>query len=424
MTLITHPSYAQQLDAQDELAHFRQEFLITDPNLIYLHGNSLGRLPLKAQVGLRELVDQEWGDRLIRGWNDGWIDLSARIGGKIAGLIGAQPDEVLVADSTSVNLYKLALAALQAQNGRFTILTDDLNFPSDHYILQGICRLLGSSYRIQTIPSPDGIHGPAEALAAAINDDTALVTLSATAFKSSYTYDLATLTRAAHDKGALVLWDLSHAVGALPFNLHAAQADLAVGCTYKYLNGGPGAPAFLYVRRDLQAQLANPISGWMGQQAMFDFGLDYQPAPGLRRFITGTPPILSLAAIEPGVDLLLAAGMDRVRAKSVGLSQYLIELWQAWLEPLGFRLNSPRDAAQRGSHVSLAHPDGWRINQALIHDMYVIPDFRAPDNLRLGLTPLYTSYEDVRTAVSRLRTVLTENLHHHYSPQATTDTIT
>jgi kynureninase len=422
MNTKTALSHAQNLDSQDELAAFRQEFVITDPNLIYLDGNSLGRLPLKAQTQLQALVNQGWGDRLIRGWNEGWIDLSARIGGKIAGLIGAQPDEVLLADSTSVNLYKLALAALQKQNGRFTILTDDLNFPSDHYILQGICRLLGSSYRLQTVPSPDGIHGPAAALAAAINDDTALVALSATTFKSSYTYDLAALTRAAHEKGALVLWDLSHAVGALPINLNAAQADLAVGCTYKYLNGGPGAPAFLYVRHDLQAQLANPISGWMGQQAMFDFGLDYQPAPGLRRFITGTPPILSLAAIEPGVDLLLAAGMDRVRAKSVGLSHYLIELWQAWLEPLGFRLHSPRDAAQRGSHISLAHPDGWRINQALIHEMHVIPDFRAPDNLRLGLTPLYTSYEDVRTAVSHLRTVVTQNLHYKYI--YTPDTVT
>lgn len=424
MTSITDPSYAQQLDAQDELASFRHKFLISEPNLIYLDGNSLGRLPLKAQAHLHDVVGQEWGSRLIRGWNEGWIDLSARIGGKIAALIGAQPDEVLVADSTSVNLYKLALAAMQKQNGRYTILTDDLNFPSDHYILQGICRLLGPAYRLQTIPSPDGIHVPADALVEAINDDTALVTLSLTAFKSSATYDLAALTRAAHAQGALVLWDLSHAAGALPIALNAANVDLAVGCTYKYLNGGPGAPAFLYVRRDLQEQFANPISGWMGQQAMFDFGLDYQPAPGLRRFLTGTPPILSLAAIEPGVDLLLEAGMARLRAKSIRQSQYLIDLWRAWLEPHGFRLHSPRDPAQRGSHISLAHADGWRINQAAIHDMHVIPDFRAPDNLRLGLTPLYTSYEDVRTAVSRLRTIVSQNRHHKYSPQATPDIVT
>lgn len=418
----TSRSFAQQLDAQDELAAFRQEFVITDSDLIYLDGNSLGRLPLKTQLRLRELVEQEWGERLIRGWNDSWIDLSARIGGKIAGVIGAQPAEVLVADSTSVNLYKLALAALGKQNGRFTILTDDLNFPSDHYILQGICHLLGPDYHIQTIASSDSIHGPTEALAEAIDDDTALVTLSLTTFKSSYTYDLAAITQHAHEKGALVLWDLSHAVGVLPIDLNAAHVDLAVGCTYKYLNGGPGSPAFLYVRQDLQEQLVNPLSGWMGQQAMFDFDLGYEPAPGLRRFLTGTPPILSLAAVEPGVDLLLTAGMDRVRAKSVGLGQYLIDLWEVSLEPLGFYLNSPRDAAQRGSHISLGHSDGWRINQAYIHEMNVIPDFRAPDNLRLGLTPLYTSYEDVHTAVSRLRTVLTEKLHHAYGH--TTDTVT
>jgi len=413
------PSHAQQLDAQDELAAFRGRFVITDPDLIYLDGNSLGRLPLAAQARLAEVVTQEWGERLIRGWNEGWIDLPARVGGKIAGLIGAQPDEVLVADSTSVNLYKLALAALSAQHGRHTIITDDLNFPSDLYILQGICRQLGPDYRVQVVASPDGVHGPLAGLAQAIDDDTALVTLSHTTFKSSYTYDLTAVTHLAHQHGALVLWDLSHSAGALPIGLNAAGADLAVGCTYKYLNGGPGAPAFLYVRRDWQEALPNPIAGWMGQRRAFDFGLDYEPAPGLARFLSGTPSVLGLTAVECGVDLLLEAGLDRLRAKSVRQSEYLIDLWATRLESLGFTLNSPRAAAQRGSHISLGHPDGWRIAQAYIQEMHVLPDFRRPDNIRLGLTPLYTTFGEIDTAVARLRTVVAEKLYEKYSGEMT-----
>ena len=419
MTSSLHFSHAQQLDAQDELAAFRGRFAITDPDLIYLDGNSLGRLPLAAQARLADAVTQEWGDRLIRGWNEGWMDLPARVGGKIARLIGAQPDEVVVADSTSVNLYKLALAALQAAHGRHKIITDDLNFPSDLYILQGICRQLGPDYRVQIVASPDGIHGPLEGLAQAMDDDTALVTLSHTAFKSSYTYDMAALTALAHQHGARILWDLSHSAGALPVDLNAAQADLAVGCTYKYLNGGPGAPAFLYVRRDLQETLHNPIAGWMGQRRAFDFGLEYEPAPGLARFLSGTPSVLGLTAVECGVDLLLEAGIDRLRAKSVRQSEYLIGLWAARLEPLGFTLNSPREAARRGSHISLGHPDGWRIAQAYIQEMHVLPDFRRPDNIRLGLTPLYTTFSEIDTAVARLRTVVDDKLYEKYSGEIT-----
>ncbi|MBK8987605.1 MAG: kynureninase [Chloroflexi bacterium] len=415
----TDSAYAQELDAQDALAAFRQQFLITDPDLIYLDGNSLGRLPLAAQTRLADVVAQAWGDRLIRGWNEGWMDLAARVGGKIAGLVGAQPDEVLLADSTSVNLYKLALAALQAQPGRHKIVTDDLNFPSDLYILQGICRLLGSGCYVEVVSSPDGIHGPVDALAQAVDEDTALVTLSHTAFKSSYTYDMTAVTHLAHQHGALMLWDLSHSVGALPVRLNAAQADLAVGCTYKYLNGGPGAPAFLYVRRDGQEKLANPIAGWMGQNRPFEFSLAYEPAPGLARFLSGTPPVVALTAVEPGVDLLWEAGMDRLRAKSVRQSEYLIALWQAWLEPLGFRLNSPRQAAWRGSHVSFGHPDAWRISQAYIQEMRVIPDFRRPDNIRLGLTPLYTTFSEIYTAVARLRTVVEDKLYEKYRGEMT-----
>lgn len=412
---------AQALDAADELAPFRDRFVIADPDLIYLDGNSLGRLPRATRDRLRQVIDGEWGDRLIRSWNEGWFDAPRRIGGKLAGLIGARPDEVIMADATSVNLFKLVVAALEAQPDRRTILTDDLNFPSDLYILQGAIRLLDRDHELRIVPSPDGIHGPVEALIAALDDITALVTLSHTAFKSGYTYDMARLTAAAHAAGALILWDLSHAAGALPVALNSSGADLAVGCTYKYLNGGPGAPAFLYVRRDWQDRLRNPISGWIGQASPFDFDLDYEPTPGMQHFLTGTPPVLSLSAVEPGLDLLLEAGMDRVRARSVRLSETLIRLWEARLRPLGFRLNSPRDPSQRGSHVSLGHDDGLRIAQALIHDKHILPDFRRPDNIRLGIAPLYNTFAEIHTAVTALEDIVTRRLYERYnhSPEVT-----
>ena len=414
----TDLAYAQALDAADPLAHFRQRFAIPDPNLIYLDGNSLGRLPQVSTELSQHVVAHTWGDRLIRSWNEGWFDLPERIGAKIAQLIGAQPDEVIVADSTSVNLFKLAVAALRHQQGRPCILTDNLNFPSDLYVLQGVVDLLSRQHRLEVIPATDGIHGPMDALAAALDARVALLTLSHTVFKSGYTYDMADLTARAHAAGALVLWDLSHSVGAVPVNLNAAGADLAIGCGYKYLNGGPGAPAFLYIRRDLQAALHNPISGWMGQANLFAFDLDYVPTTGLRRFLTGTPPVVSLTLLEPGVDILLEAGMDALRAKSVQQTSYLIDLWETQLAPLGYTLNSPRDAAWRGSHVALGHPEGLRIAQTLIHDLGVLPDFRAPDNIRLGITPLYTTFADIHTAVQRMQQAVAERLYERHPSKA------
>lgn len=414
MNLVTL-DYARSLDRHDELATFRSHFVAEDPDLIYLDGNSLGRLPQATVALLRDAVDRQWGDRLIRSWNEGWIEAPLRIGNKVAQLVGARPGEVTIADSTTVNLFKLALAAIQARPGRHKIVTDDLNFPSDLYALQGICRLLGLAYHVEVVPSPDGIHGPVEGLAAAIDADTALVTLSHTVFKSAYTYDMAAITDLAHKAGAYVLWDLSHAAGSVQCDLTGAKADLAVGCTYKYLNGGPGAPAFLYVRQELQDQLANPLAGWMGQANLFNFGLSYEPASGLQHFLTGTPPVLSTLAIEPGVDLLLEVGMDRIRAKSVQQTDYLVALWEQELAPLGFTLNSPRDSRWRGSHISLGHEEAWRIDEALIHDLKVLPDFRKPDNLRLGITPLYTSFEDIYQAVMRMKQVVTEKLYLRYS---------
>lgn len=407
-------AYAQELDRQDELASFRERFVVDEPDLIYLDGNSLGRLPRGTAELVGEQMERAWGRRLIRSWNEGWYTLSERIGGKIGSLIGARPDELIVADSTSVNLFKLSVAALRLRSERSQVVTDDLNFPSDLYILQGALESAGGRRELKIVPSADGIYGPVDSLTAAINNDTALLSLSHTVFKSGYTYDMTALTERAHAAGALALWDLSHSAGAVPMALHDWGVDLAVGCSYKYLNGGPGAPAFLYVHRDVQAALANPIPGWFGQKAPFAFGLDYEPAPGMARFLTGTPPVLSLAAIEPGVDLLLEAGLERLRTKSIRQSEYLIALWQELLAPLGFQLNSPLNVERRGSHVSLGHREGWRINRALIEEMNVLPDFRAPDNLRLGIAPLYTSYIDIHTAVMRLRKVVVDKIYENY----------
>jgi kynureninase len=414
MSIPTDLAYAQELDAADALAAFRERFVNDEPELIYLDGNSLGRLPRVTAALAEQVVREQWGSRLIRSWNEGWFEAPERVGGKIARLIGAHPDEVIVADSTSVNLFKLLVAALRFQHGRTRILTDNLNFPSDLYVVQGVIELLGNAHVLEIVVSEDGVYGPAEAIAAFCDEQTALVTLSHTVFKSGYTYDLAAIGAGVRRQGALVLWDLSHSVGAVPIDLHAAGADLAVGCCYKYLNGGPGAPAFLFVRRELQERLRNPISGWMGQRQLFDFDLQYAPAAGLRRFLSGTPPIAALALIEPGVDLLLEAGMDRLRAKSERQSEYLIALYEALLAPLGFRLNSPHEVRWRGSHVSLGHAQGLGIDLALIKEMQVLPDFRQPDNIRLGIAPLYNSFAELHTAVARMQQIVEERRYEKY----------
>lgn len=406
----THIEYAQELDAQDELAAFRQKFVIDDPDLIYLDGNSLGRLPKASVDWMRRCVEHNWGQRLIRAWNESWIEAPRRLGAKIAGLIGAQPDEVLVTDATSVNLFKLAVAALRARPGRLKIVSDEFNFPSDLYILQGVIDLLEAGHHLELVPSPDGIHISPQAVEAAIDKDTALVSLTHVAFKSAFLYDMAAVTRQAHAANALALWDLSHSTGAVPLELNAWGVDLAVGCTYKYLNGGPGAPAFLYVRRDLQDQLTQPMWGWFAADKPFEFTLDFKPAPGISRYQVGTPPVLSMQALEPALDILLEAGVQHLREKSVRQSDYLIDLADDWLLPLGFELGSPRQSSKRGSHVSLHHPEGYRINRALIESpppaVKVIPDFRTPDNIRLGIAPLYTSFTDIYRALERMREVV------------------
>jgi len=400
------PDYARRLDAADELASFREAFCFPEPDLIYLDGNSLGRLPHPTVKRVHRLVEEEWGHDLIRGWNSGWYEAPARVGEKIAQLVGAGPGQLLVSDSTSVNLFKLVTAALQARPERSRIVSDTLNFPSDLYVIQGVNRLLGGKHTLHLVPSADDIQGNADGILKAIDERTALVTLSHVCFKSGYLYDAARITARAHEAGALVLWDLSHSVGAVPIDLDRWSVDLAVGCTYKYLNGGPGAPAFLYVNKEIQGQVISPIWGWFGQKEPFAFDLEYEPAGGVTPFLVGSPPILSLLAMEAALEPLLAAGMERVRHKSVQLTSYLIALFDELLAPLGFTLGSPRDAAQRGSHVSIRHPEGYRISRVLIEEMNVLPDFRTPDNIRLGLAPLYNSFGEVYEAVERIRRVV------------------
>jgi kynureninase len=413
---------ARELDQQDPLAPFRSRFVIDDPELIYLDGNSLGRLPIAAVERAQQIVRDEWGCRLIRGWSDSpnsWMDLAGRIGDKIGGLVGAEPGELRVADSTSVNLFKLAVAALRAQPGRSRLITDDLNFPSDVYILQAAIEAVGGHHRLEIVPSSDGITTPLSLLETVVDEHTALVALSHTAFKSAFVHDMTAVNHLAHQHGALILWDLSHSAGAVQVELRGSGADLAVGCTYKYLNGGPGAPAFLYVRRELQDRLENPISGWLGHADPFSFVLDYAPAEGIRRFMTGSPPIASTALVEPGVDLLLEAGMEAVRAKSVAQTSFLLDLWETELKPLGFELRSPRAPERRGSHLALGHPEAWRICQALIAEYHVIPDFRVPDNLRLGVAPLYNTFEELAKAMNALRQIVEERRYARYTTERT-----
>lgn len=416
------PAYAQSLDARDPLAGFRERFVIEDPDLIYLDGNSLGRLPAATADHVNRVIRDEWGNKLIRSWNEGWFDKPHQLGARLAELIGARPDEVLVCDTTCINLFKLTVAALQARPDRKRIVSDELNFPSDLYVFQGAAELLGKGHTLDLIPSEDSIRITDQALRETLDEDTALAALTHVAFKSAFKYDMADVTERVHRTGALMLWDLSHSVGALPLDLNGCGVDLAVGCTYKYLNGGPGSPAFLYVKRELQDQLTPPIWGWFGTRDPFAFNLNYQPGPGADRFLVSTPQILSMAGLEAALDILRDAGMQNLRAKSIRQSEYLIFLFREWLEPLGYQLGSPEEAEKRGSHVSLRHPEAYQISRAMIHPqerettLRVIPDFRAPDNIRLGLAPLYTRFSDIHRALGRMRDIAAEGTHLHYRP--------
>jgi len=409
---------ALALDEQDELSAYRSRFISGDEKLIYLDGNSLGRLPAESKAIVDRTVNLEWGERLIRSWNADWFTKNRELGDKIARIAGASEGEVIVTDTTSVNLYKLAHAALKYKEGRRRIVTDELNFPSDIYILQGLVKAFGDGYELTVVPSRDGLTIDTGDLKANIDDNTALVSLSHVAFKSAFRYNMREITSLVHAKGAMMLWDLSHSIGAVPGELNASGADLAVGCTYKYLNGGPGSPAFLYVRKDLQDKLSSPIWGWFGEKNPFDFTLEYRHGEGISRFLAGTPPILALKTIEPTLDMMNEAGMESIRKKSVEQSEFLLKLAEEFLHPLGFRPGSPLDPEKRGSHVSLRHPEAYRICKALIDpgvgDYVVIPDFREPDNIRLGITPLYTTYTEIFLAVREISEIVENKLFLKY----------
>lgn len=384
------------LDAADPLGKVRERFSLPD-RVIYLDGNSLGALPVAAVAAVRDVVAGQWGQDLIASWNKhGWIGLPQRVGGKIAALIGAEADEVVAADSVSVNLFKLAAAAVGAQRERRVVLTEGGDFPTDLYILQGLAGMM-PEVELRVVP-PGGIE-------AALDDQVALVLVSHVHYRSGAVRDMARLCMAIRAAGALSLWDLSHSAGVLDVDLNRDGADLAAGCGYKYLCGGPGAPAYLFVARRHQAALRNPLSGWMGHARPFDFVDDYTPAPGIDRWLCGTPPILSLTALDAALDVFSGVDMAAVLAKAGALGDLFIEQVEARCAGRGLVLASPRDAMARGGQVSFTHPQGWAVMQNLIA-RGVVGDFRSPNVIRFGFAPLYIRYVDVREAVEILGEIL------------------
>jgi len=394
--------YAGKLDAADSLAGYRERFLLTDPALIYLNGNSLGALPLATLRRMETVFREEWGTALARSW-DHWVDLPTQVGDLVGELTGAAPGQVIVTDNTTVNLYKLAAAALDARPGRHVIITDDDNFPSDRYVMAGLAAQRGAELRLLATDINQGVHP--DLVRAAVNEDTALVSLSHVAYRSGALADMAAITAIAHQAGALMLWDLCHSVGVVPVDLDGCDVDLAVGCTYKYLNAGPGAPAFAYVCARLREVLRQPIWGWFSQRDQFGMGPSYDPAPGMAKFMTGTPSIPGVAAVQEGARLLLEAGLEPMRAKSMALTAYLIELADAWLVPLGCTIATPREAGRRGSHVSFCHPGAERI-VARLAAIGIITDYRTPDRFRFGLSPLTTRFTDVWDAADAARALI------------------
>ena len=388
---------ARALDAADPLAPWRDRFVLPE-GIIYLDGNSLGALPRATPKAMTDVVERQWGKRLIRSWNEGWIDAPQRLGAKLAPLIGARPQEAIVCDTTSTNLFKLLVAALRLDPARRIIVAEQGNFPTDLHIAEGAVACVQGA-RLHTVPRGE--------LSQALNDNTAVLMLTHVHYRTAERFEMDGWTRAAHDAGALMLWDLSHSAGAIPVDLNSAGADLAVGCGYKYLNGGPGAPAWLYVAEHLQNRLTSPLSGWMGHTAPFDFEDAYTPAPGMTRWLAGTPTMLSMAALEAGLDLWTGINRHAVWQKSAAL----FDILAAAGDTLGLDCVTPRDAHRRGSHISFRHPHACALSQALI-EHGVIGDFRTPDILRLGLTPLYLRYSDIWLAGEALRETLASEPWH------------
>jgi kynureninase len=387
--------HAAELDARDRLGAFRERFVI-DPEVVYLDGNSLGCLPRATASRLEDLVAEGWGRRGVRGWDEGWLELPIEIGDRLgAAVLGAAPGQVVIGDSTTVCFYKLVCAALDARPGRSQIITDRDNFPTDRYVLEGVANARG----LRLV----WLDGDPETVTSLIGPDTALVTFSHVSYRSARIADMAAINRVVREAGALMLWDLSHSAGSVPISLDGDQVPLAVGCTYKYLNAGPGAPAYMYVSRELQSELRQPIWGWLGRREPFEMAPGYEAAAGMRGFLSGTPPVLALAAVDEGVRLVAEAGVDALRAKGIALTQLAITLADERLATV--RVASPRDPARRGAHVALSHPDARGLCARLI-ERGVIPDYRRPDVIRFGFSPLTTRFVDVWDGIEALRDLI------------------
>lgn len=401
MTTLNSRAACEQLDQQDPLAALRDEFILPE-GVIYLDGNSLGARPKASLQRAQEVIAQEWGTDLIKSWNKaGWFDLPSTLGNQLAPLIGAQAEEVVVTDSTSINLFKAISAALQMQSGdtqRKVIITERSNFPTDIYMAEGITRWLDRGYQIQLIDTP-------EELPQVINEKTALVMLTHVNYRTGYLHDMRAVTALIHQHGALALWDLAHSAGAVPVELNAAQADFAVGCTYKYLNGGPGAPAFIWVPQRHQAAFQHPLSGWWGHASPFAMQPHFEPTASIRRALCGTQPMVSLALVGCGLDIFGKTTMQAIREKSLALTDLFIALVESQCAAHPLKLVTPRSHQQRGSQASFHHPHAYAIIQALI-ERGVIGDYREPGIMRFGFTPLYVRYVDVWDAVASLRDIL------------------
>ena len=403
---VTDREYALELDRNDPLAHFKAKFVVSDPQMCYLDGNSLGRMPIATVESINSFLTQEWAKELVAGWGH-WIDEAQPTGDLLgASALGAGPGQVLICDTTSVNFYQLCLAAIAARPGRKTIVSDTANFPTDRYILDGIAKQFGLNLVLINNEDPAiATHEriTTEVLAPYLNDDVALVTLEVIQYRSGARSDIKSITDQVRAIGGLVVWDASHAVGAIEMNLDASGADLCVGCTYKYGNSGPGAPAWLYVSTRVQKELQVPIQGWFAQEAQFEMGPVFEKAAGIRGFQIATPPIMGMRSVKSAFTMISEAGIAEISNKAAVGTDLMIDLFDAWLAPLGMELHTPRDSAQRGGHISIVHPDAAQICVALRKISNVIPDYRAPNSIRLAISPLPTSYVEVWDGFDRLR---------------------
>ena len=403
---VTDREYALELDKNDPLAHFKSQFVISDPEMCYLDGNSLGRLPKATITAINDLMTKEWGPEVVTGWSH-WVDEAQPTGDLLgAAALGAGPGQVLVCDTTSVNFYQLCLAAIHARPGRKTIITDAANFPTDRYILDGIAKQFG--LKLVIIDNEDPAIAKheritTEVLAPYLNDDVAMVTLEVIQYRSGARTDLKSITDQVRAIGALVVWDASHAVGAIELNLDANGVDLCVGCTYKYGNSGPGSPAWLYVSKGVQSELQVPIQGWFAQDAQFEMGPVFERSQTIRGFQIASPSLMGIRCVQTAFSMIKEAGIDAIAHKAAVGTQMMIELYDAWLAPLGIELNTSRNTKERGGHISLVHPDAAQICVAMRTISNVIPDYRTPNSIRLAISPLPTSYVEIWDGFERMR---------------------